>query len=726
MPLVTCIMPTRGRPAWLRQAIAYFQRQDYPSRELIIVDDGPAGGSELAGDPAIRYVRVREGTSIGAKRNRACELARGQFIAQWDDDDWYGPRRLSAQLAPLLAGEADITGLTADAFLELAEWRFWTCTAELHRRLFCGDVHGGTLAYHRRVWERLARYPDASLAEDAALLRQAMHQGARLRKVAGDGVFIYVRHGANAWSFRCGQHVDAAGWRPIEEPPYLAPDRAFYAALSPAVNADAPRPAIVCSGGGPLVSCIMPTADRRRFVPGAIRHFLRQDYPDRELIVVDDGQDKVEDLVPADPRIRYIRLERRMVVGEKRNVACQHARGPLIAHWDDDDWMADRRLTYQVSKLKESGADICGLATLLFWDPETRQAWRYEQPGVSNPWLAGGTLCYTTAHWRANPFARMNVGEDTRFVADSHHARTLVLPDCTFYVALVHAGNTSVKQTSLPRYRPYPFEAVLDLMGRDADAYFSAPRSADSGDVRAGATPLEPLISCIMPTRGRRLFVPQAIRCFLRQDYPRKELLVVDDGDDRVQDLIPADPAVRYVALPQRASLGAKRNIAVGESRGSIVAHWDDDDWYHPHYLSRAAARLLSSRNPRAVSGLGTYLVWIFGDRVLRVCRTSGIAGATFLYFRSFWEQHRYRDVDNAEDYFFLQDAQPTVIRSDDAATFVVVRHGSHTWRCDGDRDVTGVLRKLPCYGKRLEEVATAQDAQFYRDAEAAMAVLAF
>ena len=35
----------------------------------------------------------------------------------------------------------------------------------------------------------------------------------------------------------------------------------------------------------------------------------------------------------------------------------------------------------------------------------------------------------------------MNVGEDTRFVADSHHARTLVLPDCTFYVALVHAGN---------------------------------------------------------------------------------------------------------------------------------------------------------------------------------------------------------------------------------------------------------------------------------------------
>jgi hypothetical protein len=188
---------------------------------------------------------------------------------------------------------------------------------------------------------------------------------------------------------------------------------------------------------------------------------------------VDDGHDRIGDLIPDDPRVRYLPMDRRMVLGEKRNVACQHARGSLIAHWDDDDWMADRRLTYQVAKLRESGADVCGLATLLFWNPATREAWRYEQPGVSNPWLAGGTLCYTAAQWRANPFARMNVGEDTRFVADSRSARTLALPDCTFYVALVHPGNTSVKQTSLPRYRPYPFDALVDLMGRDADPYLS-------------------------------------------------------------------------------------------------------------------------------------------------------------------------------------------------------------------------------------------------------------
>ncbi len=38
-----------------------------------------------------------------------------------------------------------------------------------------------------------------------------------------------------------------------------------------------------------LVTCIMPTANRRQFVPGSIRMFLEQDYDRKELIVIDDG-----------------------------------------------------------------------------------------------------------------------------------------------------------------------------------------------------------------------------------------------------------------------------------------------------------------------------------------------------------------------------------------------------------------------------------------------------
>ncbi|HYV03005.1 MAG TPA: glycosyltransferase, partial [Blastocatellia bacterium] len=168
LPLVSCVMVTRDRADFVLQSIRYFERQDYPSRELIIIDDGRQSlEGVLPNDSRIRYVRLGQKQSIGAKRNLGSEIAHGSIVAHWDDDDWYAPHRLSTQAAPLISGEADITGLKGEVFFDLPRWEFWRCTPELHRRLFVEDVHGGTLVYRREVWERLARYPDCSLAEDA-------------------------------------------------------------------------------------------------------------------------------------------------------------------------------------------------------------------------------------------------------------------------------------------------------------------------------------------------------------------------------------------------------------------------------------------------------------------------------------------------------------------------------------------------------------------------------
>src|SRR5262245_14700872 len=299
--------------------------------------------------------------------------------------------------------------------------------------------------------------------------------------------------------------------------------------------------------------------------------------------------------------------------------------------------MADSRISYQVKALREAGADACGLSSLHFFDPSTRQAWCYEYPAGGVPWLAGGTLCYTARHWRANPFPPVQRGEDSLFVAGSRSARLLSLTDSSFYLALVHRGNTSGRHTSSSRYHPVPFERVAEWLGPDLQTYLGT--AASLAPTRITGTPHteRPLVSCIMPTCDRRFFVPQALRYFLRQDYPRKELVVVDDGGDCIRDLIPGDPRVRYVRVEGRLSLGEKRNLAVRHSLGTIIAHWDDDDWYHPSYLSSTAASLIQAAGMRTICGAGTYLVWIAGEPSLRVCRSPGIAGATFMYFKRFW-----------------------------------------------------------------------------------------
>jgi glycosyltransferase involved in cell wall biosynthesis/SAM-dependent methyltransferase len=221
-----------------------------------------------------------------------------------------------------------------------------------------------------------------------------------------------------------------------------------------------------------LVSCIMPTANRRAFVAQAISYFLRQDYERKELIVVDDGEDAVGDLIPADERLRYLRLSARASVGAKRNLACEQARGEIIAHWDDDDWHAPHRLSYQLKALQRAGAELCGISTLLFYELRGGgRGWRYVYPARQKAWLSGSSLCYTRAFWAGNRFREINVGEDARFVWNRPAARMCALPDPSFHVGIIHKDNVSPKNTAGSFWQAHPTEDIRRVLGADAKFY---------------------------------------------------------------------------------------------------------------------------------------------------------------------------------------------------------------------------------------------------------------
>jgi glycosyltransferase involved in cell wall biosynthesis/GT2 family glycosyltransferase len=466
---VSCVMPTRGRPEFALQAVRYFQRQHHADAELVIVEDGsPELADRLPRDPRIRLVSSDGARSIGALRNLACQEASGDVIVQWDDDDWHGPERLSRQLAPIADGSADITALRDALIFDLSAWEFWRWSAQLHRQMFVRDVHGGTLAFRREVWQRLARYPDRSLAEDAAFLQQSVRRGARLQALPADGLFLYVRHGTNSWRLdqrSAAGSSEAAGWRAVAEPDLPAADRDFYAALSPAAPMRPDRP---------LVSCIMPTAGRRGFIPLALAYFARQDYPARELVVVDDGEEGVADLVEGQPGVRYQRLDRPVVLGTKRNIACELAQGDLVAHWDDDDWYAPSRLSVQVGRMLDSGADLSGARALSFYDGRSGKAWRYEWPGGRRIWAAGSSLCYRKELWARSAFPDVATGEDSRFVWSKAVGGMSDLSDTNSIVAIIHRRNTVPKNVHGAHWRPIPAADLERVLGADLPFYRGA------------------------------------------------------------------------------------------------------------------------------------------------------------------------------------------------------------------------------------------------------------
>lgn len=163
----------------------------------------------------------------------------------------------------------------------------------------------------------------------------------------------------------------------------------------------------------------MPTADRRPYIRAAIACFLAQTYEPRELVILDDGNDRILDLIPEDARIRYYGIEDlgrlgKVTVGRKRNLCCEIARGELIFHADDDDYQSPTRIADQVERLAASGKPITGYSTLLFWDRTVNRAKRYRAhtPG----YVCGTSLAYTKPYWRARPFRDQQEASDNAFV----------------------------------------------------------------------------------------------------------------------------------------------------------------------------------------------------------------------------------------------------------------------------------------------------------------------
>lgn len=89
-----------------------FSQQDYQNIELVVIDDGDDSIKDLLPpDPRIRYYRELSKRNHGEKMNLCCELAKGDFVIVFDDDDFYAPNRVSKQIQPMLNdSNIDVTG----------------------------------------------------------------------------------------------------------------------------------------------------------------------------------------------------------------------------------------------------------------------------------------------------------------------------------------------------------------------------------------------------------------------------------------------------------------------------------------------------------------------------------------------------------------------------------------------------------------------------------------
>ena len=113
-PLVSIIIPTHNRLQALKRAIASARAQDYSNIELVVIDDGSRDGtwdylSEQGPLDSWTIARNEQPLGACAARNKAIQLARGEFIANLDDDDFFESNRISRLLSAFRVGVAAVT-----------------------------------------------------------------------------------------------------------------------------------------------------------------------------------------------------------------------------------------------------------------------------------------------------------------------------------------------------------------------------------------------------------------------------------------------------------------------------------------------------------------------------------------------------------------------------------------------------------------------------------------
>jgi hypothetical protein len=196
-----------------------------------------------------------------------------------------------------------------------------------------------------------------------------------------------------------------------------------------------------------------------------------------------------------------------------------------------------------------------------------------------------------------------------------------------------------------------------------------------------------PFVSVCTPTFNRRPFIENMFECFRNQTYPkdRIEWIIVDDGTDKIKDLIDKSgiSQIRYFPIKKKMCLGEKRNYMHSHIKGSIVVYMDDDDYYPPERVEHSVNTLMENKEALCAGSSEIYIYF----KHIKTMYQAGPYGpnhataGTFAFRAELLKQTKYDDTAAlAEEKSFLKDYTVPFVQLDPMKTILVFSHIHNTF----------------------------------------------
>ena len=261
-PKVSVILAAYETAATLPTALRSLQDQTWQNLEILVVDDAsPTDGTAritrefAAQDPRIRLIGMAENGGAYMARNRALDMATGEYVTLHDADDWSHPRRIEAQV-DFLRGAKDVLACTSEqarATDDLGFERWIGAGRAIETNYTSLMVRRAEMRTHFGYWDTVRLSADNEL-----IRRMRAALGARAVRFLPTGPLAFQRHaplsmtsdpvlgmsgvlyGARQEYFEAQMHAHRAGpdlrygndpaTRPFPAPGIMRPDRARIAA----------------------------------------------------------------------------------------------------------------------------------------------------------------------------------------------------------------------------------------------------------------------------------------------------------------------------------------------------------------------------------------------------------------------------------------------------------------------------------------------------------------
>lgn len=340
-----------------------------------------------------------------------------------------------------------------------------------------------------------------------------------------------------------------------------------------------------------IVSVVIPTYNRDRYVAGAIRSAQNQTYKNIEIIVVDDGSTDdtsiiVKSLQQKDSRIKYLKVKHSGLPALARNAGLRIAKGDWIALLDSDDLWMPGKLNNQLELARKYELDFVSSNAIVskngkcYFQDKDSQYLQLEKLLKENIVLTSSVL------------VKSKIIKELGGFCEDQHIRAL--EDYELWLEIAAIYRCYFTNDTLLIYTTTSQDSIrnesLDHDIQKKTVFKSFIKNTEIKKINVSKTIIStlkkftsnPLISVIMPTYNTKLrYLTEAVSSILGQSFSDFELIIVDDNSDVTitpKLLKTQDNRIKIIRNNKNSGIAKSLNIGIKKAKGKYIARMDSDD----------------------------------------------------------------------------------------------------------------------------------------------------